>query len=66
MKYIKLDNDPTYWLLQDNGKRIPMKDIQDVYAHGLHEVETVELSEMESYPIEKPKKEAELSTNATT
>jgi len=58
MKYIKLDNEPTMWLLQDNGKRLTIKDIEDMYAHGLYPVEVVTVDEMESYPIEKVKKDA--------
>lgn len=56
MKYIKLDDNPDFWLLQDNGKRLKMRDMNDVYAHGLYEVETVPVEVMESYPIEKPGK----------
>ena len=55
MKYIKLDNDPTMWLLQDNGKRLPILDMADLYQHGLYPVETIPLEEMESYPVEKAK-----------
>lgn len=55
MKYIKLDNDPTMWLLQDSGKRLSILDMADLYKHGLYPVEIIPLEEMESYPVEKVK-----------
>ena len=55
MKYLKLDNDPTYWLVLESGKRVKINSMDELYRHGLHPVEVVTLDTLESIPVEKTK-----------
>ncbi len=54
-KYIKLANDPRFWLVED-GERRPMADMEEVYAYGLLPVVTVSPKTFESIPVKGEKK----------
>ncbi len=56
MKYLKLDNDPTYWLVLESGKRIKINSMDELYQHGIHPVEVVTVDALESIPVENPAK----------
>lgn len=56
MKYLKLNDDPTYWLVLGNGKRVKINSMDELYQHGLHPVEVVTVDMLESIPVEKPAK----------
>lgn len=52
MKYLKLDNDPTYWLVLENGRRVKINSMDELYQHGLHPVKVVTVDTLESIPVE--------------
>ncbi len=56
MKYLKLNDDPTYWLVLESGKRVKINSVNELYQHGLHPVEVVTVDALESIPVEKPAK----------
>jgi len=56
MKYLKLDNDPTYWLVLENGKRVKINSMDELYQCCIHPVGVVTVDELESIPVEKPAK----------
>ncbi len=59
MKYLKLNDDPTYWLVLENGKRVKINSMDELYQHGLHPVEVVTVDALESIPVEKTKVKAD-------
>ena len=59
MKYLKLDNDPTYWLVLESGKRIKINSMDELYQHGIYPVEVVTVDMLESIPVEKTKVKAD-------
>lgn len=51
MKYIKLNNNPDFWLIDDDGRRHKLRSYDDVIRIGLLPVHTVSPAELESYPL---------------
>jgi len=56
MKYVKLADDPQFWFVDEKGERSPIKSVAEMYAIGLHPVETVSPEELERIPVAGEKK----------
>jgi len=56
MHYVKLHGEPTFWLVNDDGERIRIDGVAEMYKNGLHPVIFVSNAELEAIPVVGDKK----------